>query len=133
MRNYKGNMLLLELIIVILFFSLGQLVVVRLFAGAHEKAENSVLLADALLCCEDVAERLRTEDDPDGALLAMGFAGSSGQYVLSREEGFDVSVHLSRRKGPSGELLQAEVAARAKGRELLSLPAARYLAKEGEP
>ena len=48
MKNYKGNSLLIELIIVLLFFALSQTVVVSMFAAAHDKAEHSVMLSSAL-------------------------------------------------------------------------------------
>lgn len=133
MKHYKGNMLLIELIIVILFFSLSQLVVVRLFAAAHEKAESSSLLSDALLYCEDVAERLSGAENPDAALLDMGFVGGDGQYVCSQERGFDVGVALSREGQAAGELLRATVTAGAKGETLFVLPVNRYLSKEVTP
>ena len=130
MKNYKGNMLLIELIIVILFFSLSQLVVVRLFAAAHQKAADSGLMADALSYCEDVAERLSGESNPDAVLMEMGFVGGNGQYVYSSAQGFDAEISLSRESGPGGELLRAVVTARAKEQTLVTLPVSFYLAKE---
>ena len=38
MKNYKGNMLLIELVIAILFFSLSQVAIVQVFAAAISAA-----------------------------------------------------------------------------------------------
>ena len=133
MRNYKGNMLLIELIIVLLFFSLSQLVVVRLFAAAHEKAESSRLLSGALLYCEDVAERLSGQSNPDAVLLDMGFVGGDGRYVFSSEDGFDALVTLSRDDQAAGDLIRSEIKAEAKSQTLFTFPMTCYLPKEAIP
>lgn len=133
MKQYKGNILLVELMIVILFFSLSQLVVVRLFLSAHEKATDARILSAALLCGEDVAERLAGEPNPDGALLGMGFMGGNGSYVRSDSDGFDLLVNLKRETGAAGDLIRSTVTAQANGKELFALSGAYYAAKEATP
>lgn len=132
MKNYKGNTLLIELIIVLLFFALSQTVVVSMFAAAHEKAEHSSLLSSALVYTEGVAERLSIEENPDAALQEMGFAGGDGTYVYVNSEGFDVIVSVDREERPAGEMLCITVTASENGEELVSLPVQQYLPKEGE-
>ena len=130
MRHYKGNMLLIELIIVILIFSLTQLVVVRVFAAAHDKAVYSTILSEALLTGEDVAERLSREQNPDAALMDMGFVGGGGQYVKSSQEGYDLYVTLAREISTAGELVESTIVARANGTDLYSLPVSCYFPKK---
>lgn len=132
MKNYKGNTLLIELIIVLLFFALSQTVVVSMFAAAHDKAERSSLLSSALVYSEGVAERLSIEENPDAALLEMGFAGEDGTYVYANSDGFDVTVTINREEKPAGEMLCITVASSVNGEELVSLPVQQYLPKEGE-
>lgn len=133
MKNYKGNMLLIELIIVILFFSLSQLVVVRLFAAANEKALGSAKLSSALCYVEDIAERLSQESNPDAALLRLGFVGGDGRYVISSQQGYDVQAVIQQTSQPAGDMLQTTLTAQAEGQTLLSLPVACYLPKEAQP
>lgn len=132
MKNYKGNTLLIELIIVLLFFALSQTVVVSMFAAAHEKAERSSILSSALVYTEGVAERLSIEESPDTALTDMGFAGGDGIYVYANSEGYDVTVTVDREDKPAGEMLCITVTASKDGEELVSLPVQQYLPKEGE-
>ena len=130
MKNYKGNTLLIELIIVLLFFALSQTVVVSMFAAAHDKAEHSVMLSSALTFSESVAERLTLEDDPDAALQEAGFAGSDGIYTYTDPHGYDVQVTMRREEKPAGEMLYITVTALHNGEELLTLPVQNYMPKE---
>lgn len=132
MRNYKGNALLIELIIVLLFFALSQTVVVSMFASSHEKAEKSSTLSAALLYSENISEQLSREAQPDTALQEMGFAGEDGLYFYSDAAGFDVQVSITRTEKPMGEMLCITVTALHEGEELLSLPVQNYLPKEVE-
>ncbi|MEG2208846.1 MAG: hypothetical protein RR065_12120, partial [Clostridia bacterium] len=88
MKNSKGNMLLIELIIAILFFSLSQVVIVQVFATAQQKTVESKLLKTALAQAEDVAEQLSLTATPDELLLRLGFMGADGYYVLTNAAGF---------------------------------------------
>ena len=131
MKRYQGNILLIELLIVILFFSLSQVVMVRVFASAHEKSHNSVQLRHALLACQDVAEQLSVSEEPDALLLRMDFNGEDGTYFRCDENGFDVYVHCQREETAAGTLLTSTVTAQKENREILTLPVSLYVPKEG--
>ena len=131
MKRYQGNILLIELLIVILFFSLSQVVMVRVFASAHEKSHNSVQLRHALMACQDVAEQLSVSEEPDALLLRMDFNGEDGTYFRCDESGFDVYVHCQREETAAGTLLTSTVTAQKENREILTLPVSLYVPKEG--
>ena len=82
---------------------------------------------------EDVAERLSREDEPEAALLGMGFMDKDGGFVLSGGAGFDLYVSVTRTRGGAGELISATVSARREDVELLALPCAYYVAEEARP
>lgn len=130
MKRYQGNILLIELLIVILFFSLSQVVMVRVFASAHEKSHNSVQLRHALMVCQDVAEQLSVSENPDALLLQLDFTGEDGSYFRCDEQGFDVYVHCAEEETAAGTLRTATVTAQKDSREILSLPVSRYVPKE---
>lgn len=68
----RGSMaFLMELIVVILFFSLSTAVTLRLFVAAHEKERESTRLSDAVERAQDTAEQFRVK----GTAL---FASSDG-------------------------------------------------------
>ncbi len=131
MKRYQGNILLIELLIVILFFSLSQVVMVRVFASAHEKSHNSVQLRHALMACQDVAEQLSVSEEPDALLLRLDFNGEDGSYFRCDEHGFDVYVHCQREETAAGTLLTSTVTAQKENREILTLPVSLYVPKEG--
>lgn len=130
MKRYQGNILLIELLIVILFFSLSQVVMVRVFASAHEKSHNSVQLRHALLACQDVAEQLSVSDKPDALLLRLDFSGEDGSYFRCDERGFDLYVLCEREETAAGTLLCSTVSARKDDREIVTLPVSLYVPKE---
>lgn len=131
MKRYQGNILLIELLIVILFFSLSQVLMVRVFASAHEKSRGSVQLRHALMVCQDVAEQLSASDNPDALLLRLNFTGESGSYFRCEEQGFDVYVHCAEEETTAGTLCTATITAQKDDREILTLPVSRYVPKEG--
>ena len=131
MKKYQGNILLIELLIVILFFSLSQVVMVRVFASAHEKSHDSVQLRHAMMACEDLAEQLSVSEDPDVLLLQQDFTGSDGSYFRCDEHGFDLYVQCQQEETEAGALLNSIITAKKDGSEILSLPVALYIPKEG--
>ncbi|MBE5801433.1 MAG: hypothetical protein E7319_04010 [Clostridiales bacterium] len=131
MKRYQGNILLIELLIVILFFSLSQVLMVRVFASAHQKSQDSGMLRHALLACENVAEQLSVSEEPDTVLLRLGFNGQDGQYLYCHEKGFDVYVTCQRQDQPGGELLSSTITAQKDDDVILTLPVSFYVQKEG--
>jgi len=132
MKRYQGNILLIELLIVILFFSLSQVVMVRVFASAHEKSHDSVQLRHALMACQDVAEQLSVSEEPDALLLQLDFNGEDGNYFRCDEHGFDLYVQCQREETPAGTLLCSTITAQKDSKEILSVPVSLYVPKEGE-
>lgn len=131
MKKYQGNILLIELLIVILFFSLSQVVMVRVFASAHEKSHESVQLRHALMACQDVAEQLSVSEEPAALLLSQDFSGADGSYFRCDEHGFDLYVSCQREETSAGALLISTVTARKDDKEILTLPVSLYVPKEG--
>lgn len=89
-RN-KHDVLLTELVIVILVFSLVAVTVVQMFVAARQKSAQSGRLEHALIVAQDWAERLFGASDPTNLLIASGFTpadgeGSAGEitYVLKQ-------------------------------------------------
>lgn len=130
MRRYRGNMLLIELVITLLFFSLSMMVIMQVFATAQQKASDSRLVSRALMRATDVAERLSREEHPDALMKRLGFMGADGRYALSDEAGYDICVTLALQEQPAGMLRSATVEARQGERLLVALPSAYYVPKE---
>ena len=125
-RNYKGNMLLIELVLVLIFFSLSQAVVLQAFALAQQKTADSRATNAALSMAQDVAEVVSAAERPDAALLSLRFAGEDGRYVYVDENGFDLYADVQREDAAGGVLYTVSLRAERAGRVLFTFPAARY-------
>lgn len=130
MSRYRGNMLLIELVFTLLFFSLSMMIILQVFASAQQKSADSEMLHEALTMARDVAEQLSVEDDPDALLISLGFTGGDGAYSYGGAEGYDISVAVRREERAAGTLTEATLTAQSAGRTLFELPAARYAPKE---
>jgi len=139
-RN-KGDVLLTELVIVILFFSLVAVTVVQMFTAARQRSAHSELLERALIAAEDWAERLYSARDPAGMLADAGFAPADGAdedgAVLALADERREGLIVKARVGPeslteAGRLFSATVSIFSTGREagddpLVALPVVLYL------
>lgn len=133
MKSYKGNMLLIELVIVILFFSLSQVVIVQVFSEAQRKTVNTTWLNTALAQAEDTVERLAKEEKPDEALKAMGYEQDGEDYVYREVSGVELVATIHRLTQPAGEMVRVEISARQGDAELFVLPSLQYFATEVQP
>lgn len=130
MKRYRGNMLLVELVITLMFFSLSMMVIMQVFATSQQKANESAIVSASLARAQDVAERLSHETNPDAMLIGLGFAGRDGEYLYSDPAGYDLYVALGIEQRPAGKLLTAQLTASRDGLELFTLPSAYYIAQE---
>ncbi len=120
--NNRSNALLIELLIVLLFFMLSATVLLRLFAAARLQGEAAQELAEATLQAQNLAEMLYAAEDPEQMLQAEGFSEAGG--IWTKEDGALVAdVSLSEEQKPGGILHSGSVAvSSASGEELLTLP-----------
>lgn len=126
MRNSRGNMLLIELMIVLLFFSLAQVTVVQVFAAAHQQAMSSRATHTALTIAQDMAERMHGANDPAQVLMDSGFVLADDTYVLEKDRGFVLQVKLSQLSQPAGVLRTAVFTAVNGEKTLFTFPGVSY-------
>lgn len=82
----KSNVLLIELVIVILFFALTAATAMQLFVGSHLKSRHNTMVQEASVLCQDWAEQLRGERDMEAYLIAHGFVrAEDGAYALTHD------------------------------------------------
>ena len=63
-KHNRQNTLLMEILIVVLFFALCSTVILNVFVGAHNQSARAGAQADALIAAQSLADRLcrgRTE------------------------------------------------------------------------
>lgn len=57
-KHNRQNTLLMEILIVVLFFALCSTVILNVFVGAHNQSERAGAQADALIAAQSLADRL---------------------------------------------------------------------------
>ena len=121
----RSNALLVELLIVVMFFMLSSTVLLQVFSTARSQSALSGKLTQALNAAQDMADRLYAAADVESALEEMGCSQEEGLWRLP-DDGFDLTVDLSFEQQPFGELQRFRVRAVSDGETLVDLPAARY-------
>lgn len=91
MGGNKNKVLLMEIVVVVLFFSISAATTLQLFARANAVARRSGENARALIRCEDWAERLMAADDP---VLALD-ASEGWRFTEETPVGFAAELKLT--------------------------------------
>ena len=121
----RSNALLVELLIVVMFFMLSSTVLLQVFATARSQSAQSGKLTKAVNEAQTMADRLYASEDAESLLTEMGCTQEDGLWRLSGED-YDLTVSLDLEQRPYGELLRYRVQAVCDGETLVDLPAARY-------
>lgn len=136
-RRSKPNALLIELVIVLLFFSLSVAVILQLFVAAHEKSVRGSVDSQATMMAEDVADRFYASDlkaadffTEDGWTKADG-AYEKGGEAEGRALRFIVTGETERTE--AGALDAYTLAVYDGMAEIAALPVVRYVPGEGTP
>ena len=121
----KSNALLVELLIVVMFFMMSATVLLQVFSMARSQSALSGKLIQASNAAQSAADRLYAAQDAESLLTEMGWTREEDLWRLPGDD-FDLTVSISREEQPFGELLRYQVRAASKGQTLLELPVARY-------
>ena len=132
-KHGTANILLIELVLVILFFMLCVSTLVEMFGlarvkSAYAKAENR-----AMLIVENLEERLAGTEDAGAELEKDGFVLEDGVWTL-RQENYTLTAVESEEKTGAGALRTVVFTAEQKtGKKLFELPVVNYLPGEVSP
>lgn len=121
----RSNALLVELLIVVMFFMLSSTVLLELYATSRNQSVRAGALTVALNEAQSVADRLYTAGDPEAALKEMGFE-KEGDNWLKTGEGCVLKVSAWMDKTDGGTLLRQQVSAVQGDETYFTLPVARY-------
>ena len=128
LRN--GHAIMIELMIIILFFSLSSVVIVRLFATAHQLNRQSTISTKLLLTAQSWADQLMTEDDFSIYLAESGWAKEDDGLSLAVEGGILKVTGILEEDGSNGKLSSCELSAFVDESEVFVFPIARYRPEE---
>ena len=121
----RSNGLLVELLIVVMFFMLSATVLLQVFTTARTQSEKAGRLNRAMNAAQNVADQLYTGSDAVQTLKDLAFADQGGQWLLSGDD-YDLVVAIEDDEMEFGVLHRFDVSAVKDGETLLTLPAARY-------
>ena len=128
----RANALLIELLIVIIFFMFVSVTLVEVFSASRTKSISSQSISRAILDAQNIAEGLYGAEQTEDALQEMGFSLDGEEWILNRD-GYVLSVSELEDEHTGGVLRTLTVTAKEKDRVLVTLPSVRYIQKEVAP
>ncbi len=131
-ENGRVNALLVELLIVLLFFMLASTTLMEIFGAAKLNSSRAGASNAALMQAQNVAEQLYAADDVEQALEALGFAKEDEDWCLNSGE-YELIASYLYTQDNAGVLRQVELTAMYHGEVLFTLPATRYVSGEVQP
>ena len=121
----RSNALLLELLIVVMFFMLAASVLLRVFATARSQSVRAERITLAANAAQNLADSLYAARDPEDCLRQAGFTREQDLWVLPGED-FDLRVTATEEAYPAGVWRRQQITALWQEDLLLTLPCARY-------
>jgi len=132
-KHSSANILLIELVLVILFFMLCVATIVEMFGLARMKSAYAKAGSQAMLIVENLEERLAGAGDAGAELERDGFVMEDGTWVLQGDR-YTLSAVESEEKTEAGTLRTVEFSAVQKtGQQIFVLPVVNYLPGEVSP
>lgn len=126
----RSNALLVELMIVVLFFMLSSTVLLQVFSVSRSQSVRAGVISQALNEAQSVADRLYNAQDPaerNAVLKEMGFDfDAAGDSFLARE-GYRLTVNSNTEDREGGLMHLHTVYAYQEDELLFTLPVARYV------
>ena len=127
-RN-RSNALLVELLIVIMFFMLAATVLIQVFSAAEKQSRDSGQMIQLLNQAQNLADRLYDAEKPDSFLSEEGFASADNAWIRT-ESGSQITARVTITEQPAdaGKMRYYKVSfLNAQNEVLITLDNAKYL------
>ena len=124
-KNGSRNALLTEITIVILFFALSSIVLLKLFANVYETAKSAEIQTQATVFVQELSEKMKASEDFKKTLSENGFSAGENTF-LYEGEAFDVSAEINREMGQAGYIETCILVSTDGETELLNVKVAKY-------
>ena len=132
-KHSTANILLMELLVVILFFMLCVATLVEVLGLARSKSAFASAENAAMLRIENLEGLLQTAASPEEELARNGFEAEDGAWVL-REETYTLRAGMAEEKTGAGSLRTVTFTAeKPNGDALFELPTVKYIPGEVGP
>lgn len=125
-RNNRTNTLLVELMIVILFFALSVSVLVKMFSAAYTLSDVADVETRSLSVAQNIADEMKAATDAGAYLAENGFSQEGNRYSAEIEE-YTIAVTLNEpRPSAPGILTEAALTVIYDDKELFTLDCTKY-------
>lgn len=131
-QNGRVNALLVELLIVVLFFMLASTTLMEIFGAAKQYSTRAGARSEALMQAQNLAETLYAADAPQDKLAELGFVQGEAGWDKA-ESLYHLTVTCDEEAGEAGALRRMTITAVYNGETLFALPADRYIPGEVQP
>lgn len=126
--RYKGNLVLLELLIALAFFAISAVIGAGVLASAYKISVESRRTTDALFIAQGWAERVAAAEDPLAPLRSADPDLADG--CRFEENGYTIEAEINPEASGAGTLYGIKIKVSRSGEELVALPATRYMPGE---
>ena len=121
----RSNALLVELLIVVMFFMLAATVLLQVFSAAHTQTQKAGMEIRALNEAQNIADRLYAAQKVEAELTGLGFSREGEIWALDGEE-YRIEVTSNWEEREQGRMRVQQVRVSAAGETMLTLPCSRY-------
>ncbi len=129
--RYKGNLVLLELLITLAFFAVSAVIGTGVLARAYKTSVDSRRTTDALFIAQSWAERIADAEDLV-ALLDESARKDADGYAME-QDGYSLRVRVAPEETGAGTLYDIRLSVSLGDDPLVELPASRYVPGEVSP
>lgn len=126
--RYKGNLVLLELLIALAFFAISAVIGAGVLASAYKISVESRRTTDALFIAQGWAERVAAAEDPLAPLRLVD--PNLGDGCSFEQNGYTVVAEINPEASGAGTLYGIRIKVSRSDEELVALPATRYMPGE---
>lgn len=131
-QNGRVNSLLVELIIVVLFFMLASTTMMEIFGAAKQYSSRAGACTQAMMQAQNMAEVLYAAPSVEDKLIGWGFELAEGQW--RKDCGSYVMLADCEQEPTGAGVLQRTILSpQYQGEVLFTLPVVRYAAGEVQP
>ena len=132
-KHSSANTLLIELVLVILFFMLCVATIVEMFGLARQKSAFARADSRAMLMVENLAEQLAGAEDAGAELEKSGFVVTENGWALQGEDYRILAAETAEAAGAGTLRTVRFTAEQLNGNALFELPVVTYLPGEVSP
>ena len=130
--SHRSNTLLLELLIVVLFFMVALTTIVEVFSNARIQSRRASARTEAITMVQNLADEVYLSEEPEQVLTAYGLIPEN-DYWIYEGNGYTLTAEREDEQNEAGILRKMTFSVTSLGEELFSVPCDRYIPEVAQP